>query len=439
MRLSFVCLLGAAAGLFVETVGATVLRVPGDFPTIQSAVDAASDGDEIQLGDGDYSGAGNTLVLVDHKSLVLRSENGPDFTRVVGEGPDGQVWGLQIRSAPDDVVAIRGLGFQSLGGAFGSAVLAFGSGRLEVEDCSFTDCGSPPTSGGQYGGAMRIADSVGAGVRECQFALNHAAAGGSAIAVSTSSAVRIEQTTFWGNEVDALRIKEPATGVEIVDCHFALGSRAITSGPGAHVDVTGTTIVSCGLTVVYSATLRNTTIANNYVASLFGPGGALQIMSGPVLLENCIVRNNCTVTGVTDLVAYGPTTVVCCAVDSAGIAGWEHLSFEGDQVWEDPQFCDPEECEFGRDGNRERYYLESSSPCAAWLSPCGATVGALDIGCGGPAGACCVGAACLVMPPGECEQSGGSYLGDGTPCDAGTCDPVPVIRRSWGGVKRMFR
>ncbi len=45
--------------------------------TIQGAIDLASDGDTIIIGDGIYTGTGNRDIDFDGKSVTIRSENGP--------------------------------------------------------------------------------------------------------------------------------------------------------------------------------------------------------------------------------------------------------------------------------------------------------------------------------------------------------------------------
>jgi hypothetical protein len=50
----------------------------GDYPTIQSAIDDANDGDEIVCGDGIYTGDGNRDIDYLGKAITVRSENGPE-------------------------------------------------------------------------------------------------------------------------------------------------------------------------------------------------------------------------------------------------------------------------------------------------------------------------------------------------------------------------
>ncbi|MCK4735214.1 MAG: right-handed parallel beta-helix repeat-containing protein [Methanophagales archaeon] len=65
-----------------STCTASTIYVPGDYTTIQAAVDAASQGDTIIVKDGTYT----ENINVD-KSLTIRSENGPDSTIIQAEWP----------------------------------------------------------------------------------------------------------------------------------------------------------------------------------------------------------------------------------------------------------------------------------------------------------------------------------------------------------------
>ena len=57
-----------------------------DFTTIQSAVDAAVDGDEIQVLPGVYRGNGSEVVNLLGKRVRVRSLQGPAVTTIDGEG-----------------------------------------------------------------------------------------------------------------------------------------------------------------------------------------------------------------------------------------------------------------------------------------------------------------------------------------------------------------
>lgn len=65
----------------------------GDFPTIQAAVDAAVDGDAIELTEGVFRGEGNGNVTVYQKGITIRSQsNDPTVCILDAEGTGRVMW-----------------------------------------------------------------------------------------------------------------------------------------------------------------------------------------------------------------------------------------------------------------------------------------------------------------------------------------------------------
>jgi hypothetical protein len=107
-------LLGPSLILWLCAVAsATVLHVPGQYPTIQAGIDAAGEGDTVLVADGTYTGTGNRDIDFLGKAIVVMSENGPEVTIIDcqgthedphrgfyfthGEGPNSVVQGFTIR------------------------------------------------------------------------------------------------------------------------------------------------------------------------------------------------------------------------------------------------------------------------------------------------------------------------------------------------------
>ena len=109
----------------------------GDYPTIQAAVDASSEGDEIVLESGVYRGDGNRDVLIYMHALVVRSATGDPRDCIIDCQGTAQEWHtgflcdvalgqLELRG----ITVIRG--YYHSGGA-----IRIGWGDVYISDCLF--------------------------------------------------------------------------------------------------------------------------------------------------------------------------------------------------------------------------------------------------------------------------------------------------------------
>ncbi|HEV3204120.1 MAG TPA: hypothetical protein VGY77_07050, partial [Gemmataceae bacterium] len=97
---------------------ATEIHVPGDYPTIHEAFDAARDGDKILVDPGVYQ----EYVRFNGKNVILASSSGPDVTTIQVNG------GTAVDIGPRGAL----LGFTITGGAaaFGGGMTVNGNGTI---------------------------------------------------------------------------------------------------------------------------------------------------------------------------------------------------------------------------------------------------------------------------------------------------------------------
>lgn len=218
---------------------AATLQVPSQFATIQAAVDAAVDGDDVVVADGLHAGAGNTLVTV-AKAITVRSANGAASCVIDGEyeksgfitspgvGPATIIQGFTIRRGYD---SYEGGGVWVNNGSptirdcviTESWAIAFGGGAISVtgagaapiiERCVFAN-----NNAAFFGGGIYVSNSAHPTIRECVFIGNIAGAGGG-VAIKGASA-HVERCAFVGNYTGGVRIESSIPTTTIVNCLFS--------------------------------------------------------------------------------------------------------------------------------------------------------------------------------------------------------------------------
>jgi len=277
-----------AFGLFVLSIfiyssvvlAATTINVPGDFLTIQGAIDAASNGDTIIVVDGTYTGEGNKNLDFNGKAITVQSENGPESTIIdcensgrgfyfhSGEGNDSVVSGFTITN-----------GFEVIGGG-----MYITNSSPTVNNCIFSGNSATQSPPFGMGGGMIILGASSPLVTNCSFSGNDGDVYGGGIYNASSSPLTIENCSFSNNTAhQGGGMYNDSSSPVVSNCTFSGNSATQYAGYG----------IGGGMYNVYASPMvSNCTFINNQ-AYYRGGGMANQNSSSPIV-TNCIFSGNST-------------------------------------------------------------------------------------------------------------------------------------------------
>ncbi|MHC4675706.1 MAG: InlB B-repeat-containing protein, partial [Planctomycetota bacterium] len=131
-------------GLGGFATGATIL-VPEDYTTIQGAINAAVNGDEVLVADGTWTGVGNRGIDFYGKSITVHSQNGPANCIIDCQNVDQAFF---FHSGEDETSVVEGFTITRGVGNFGGAIECSGS-EPTIRDCVFFE-----NTANYYGGAI---------------------------------------------------------------------------------------------------------------------------------------------------------------------------------------------------------------------------------------------------------------------------------------------
>ncbi len=306
-----------------------VFRVPGEYPTIQEAVDACEASDIILISPGTYTGDGNRDVLIDQKEIVIKGDTtdpseviidvqgspesshrafnfiAPEYQRNLNQIRNITVRGGYAILENDGVgggVNITGNDFlidscrfeNNLADDRGGGINFLGDGILICENTVFLNNSTTLNRG--RGGGLHAGSAI---INACYFENNYS---------HNSAAAKISQgivtnSTFISNTAD-----RDAAGLSISDygqvdnCVFAFNESGVGAGIScAYSDfitvcnslfyenhVTGGA-AACNLWGLIEFRLTNNLFVNN---SSDYSGGAISVNSYWGLIENCTFYGN---------------------------------------------------------------------------------------------------------------------------------------------------
>jgi hypothetical protein len=371
------CLVAALIAI-VPAASATVHHVPGDFATIQAAIDAAASGDTVKISCGTYY----ECDLLLKGGITLRSDTGlPDCVAIVQPDPFACDDILVFSSAETSV--IEGIEFAD-GSSDNSGGAIDANGPLVITRCSFSSNAAMMGSGGAVyaNGEVSFVD--------CSFISNRAAFNAGAVYAS-GGPVTFLRCTFVGNRaVDGNGGAVVGSVRSFYDCAFTANGSTFDGGA---LDCDVDSIVGClfvnnwndndpGWTAVGGAArlygsgspfISQSTFYGNDAGGLNVHGSAIGLVgSGHGTIDRCVIVNNYSA----EAVYCGPNaslTVECSDIWGNLDGDWTGCiasqSGQDGNISVDPGFCDP----IG-----ENFRLRSTSLCLD--ADCG-RMGAFGIGC----------------------------------------------------------
>jgi hypothetical protein len=150
----------------------------GDYPTVQAAVDAANDGDIIELEPGTYTGDGNRDIDPNGKAITIRSTepDDPDIVAATVIDCNGS-WTYQqhrafyFQSGEDADTILNGLTITNGCAGEGGGIYCLDSSPA-ITNCTFTG------NEALFGGAILNARGCNSAITNCSFTSNSAYGGG---------------------------------------------------------------------------------------------------------------------------------------------------------------------------------------------------------------------------------------------------------------------
>jgi hypothetical protein len=269
---------------------ATIIHVPGDYPTIQAAIDAASSGDTIQVSAGTYF---ENITLKNGVNVIGA---GAGVTTIDGGGIGRVVFARNVGSAT------RFEGFRiTNGSALSGGGMHNWTSSLTIANCVFSG-----NTAIDYGGGMFNADANPV-VTNCVFSDNSADYGGGMANYGSAALPEVDGCTFTGNSaIGGGGIWSSfGSGVHVDDSAFTANS-AVQDGGGMLSVNSYDVVVTDSIFTSNSASdgggmynVRSPVVANSVFAgnSADRGGGMFNYSESPLLawhpeLTNCTFSGN---------------------------------------------------------------------------------------------------------------------------------------------------
>jgi predicted outer membrane repeat protein len=270
--------------------------VPGDYATIQAAIDAAVVGDVVEVACGTYA----VPEIIMKSGITLRSETGEPEC-VIATPIDPLVEGRLLRCVVDATTTIEGVTFKegSMNYNEGGPILFVGSPT--ITNCHFvSNMGAFPLatragreskeSASGFSGAAIVFENSYSTVTNCLFSNN----GADPSAIRMSGGAIFTSCVFEENYANNVPVGAISSqGATFIDCVFSSNRSHVLGGA-----------VEC-----WSTTFESCTFSNN---SVFGLYGGAAVVRGSASFSECVFFQNSSRSGGAIYVASSHANVNAC-------------------------------------------------------------------------------------------------------------------------------
>ena len=358
---------------------AATINVPGDYASIQEAIDASQDGDTVLIADGTYT---ESLDVYLSHSLHITSQNGPSTTVVRPTQSSNQyATAIDIQLLADGItVEVEGI---QVAGHNGPGLYAYNpewDSVLTIENCWFQKCAGFYLSDERYSIVRLENYSDGTTtLSNCRMegnlyrALNLVGEGCTAVGCHVAGGFywSYNSNTFSGG---AVRLHAHST---MIGCVVRDNLTLVSGSPG---QVLGTGVFTYGTSYLYG----NIICGNRWSYSGAGSTNPGSQFYGGIIGSGNQISDDCDFNG--------PDNGACCLTTSC-VETDLYGCIQAGGIFQGPlTTCDQVDC--SNEGNL---------------------------------GACCVNGQCAPTNEYVCTTLGGEWAGEYTTCDDVTCTPPPAI------------
>ena len=379
--LSCAVITAISASAFADT-----LLVPDDYGSIQSAIDAAVEGDVVSVAEGIYY---ETIDFLG-KAITVQSTNGsPQGTYIDGNVSSGVV--VTFATGETNLSILDGLTIRNGLNQDGGGVYVFESSPT-IRNCVITG-----NTAKRYGGGLFI-DAGSVTMESTVVRGNESSSAGGGVYMRTSSATVID-SSFENNQGSS------GGGLYIKDgtAEISLTAVSITGNAGANGGA------------LYNKNSSITVLDSTFSSNEATKGGAwFSYLNGDATITNTVFLENTATDsgGAANIRSNSTVDFINCTFDTNiadsdcdGIGGSGAIDIASSTVTlEDPIICVNLVCDVIED-------FSASEPVI---------VGDI-IGCSTGLGACCGGEACWEMDYSACLDGGGVFHGEDTICEMVDC------------------